>query len=44
MKYSLREKLLRKKDLTIVSEVECCKAEELAESESKAWAKKKKQD
>lgn len=42
MKYSPREKLLRKKDLAIVSEVEYCKAEELAESENKAWAKENK--
>ncbi|XP_049274113.1 uncharacterized protein LOC119403059 [Rhipicephalus sanguineus] len=39
---SLREKLLRKKDLTLVTAVEYCKAEELAESQNKAWAEENK--
>uniref|UniRef100_A0A224Z9B6 Tick transposon n=1 Tax=Rhipicephalus zambeziensis TaxID=60191 RepID=A0A224Z9B6_9ACAR len=39
---SLREKLLRKKDLTLVAALEYCKAEELAESQNKAWANENK--
>ncbi|XP_049520982.1 uncharacterized protein LOC125944529 [Dermacentor silvarum] len=39
---SLREKLLRKKDLTLVTAVECCKAEELAESQNRAWMEENK--
>ncbi|XP_070397377.1 uncharacterized protein [Dermacentor albipictus] len=39
---SLREKLLRKKDLTLDTAVECCKAEELAESQNRAWTEENK--
>ncbi|XP_072140809.1 uncharacterized protein [Dermacentor andersoni] len=39
---SLREKLLRKKDLTLATAVECCKAEELAESQNRAWTEENK--
>lgn len=34
----LREKLIRKKNLTLVTAVKYCKAEELADSQNKAWA------